>query len=166
MPPVVTPKAECFAWQMILETMVHLMAQHFSCPVEDGVSRRPSVLADIGYSFSPCCHVPLASRPQASVWELKGTQKFTCRCHPFCLFFFFMTTQINLMPLSQIPLGLQTGWQYGSQYRRVPWQGATACQHYWKEKDIVMSVLFSQIAVIHFQSLECNTVYKVNGSDM
>lgn len=31
---MVTPKAELRAWQMILETMVHLMAQH----VEDGVS--------------------------------------------------------------------------------------------------------------------------------
>lgn len=89
MPPVVTPKAERFAWQMILETMVHLTAQHFSYPVEDGVSLRPSFLADIGYSFSPCCHIPLPPQPQASVWELKGTQKFTCRCHPFCMSFFY-----------------------------------------------------------------------------
>lgn len=87
--PVVTPEAERFAWQMILETMVHLMAQHFSWPVEDGVSPRPGVLADIGCSFSPCCHVSLPPRPQASVWELKGTQKFTCCRHPFCPCFFY-----------------------------------------------------------------------------
>lgn len=94
--PVVTPEAESFAWQMILETMVHLMAQHFSWPFEDGVSPRPGVLADIGCSFSPCCHVPLPPRPQASVWELKGTQKFTCCRHPFCRFFlFFLLWQLK-----------------------------------------------------------------------
>lgn len=154
--PVVTPEAERFAWQMILETMVHLMAQHFSWPVEDGVSPRPGVLADIGCSFSPCCHVPLPPRPQASVWELKGTQKFTCCRHPFCPFFyFFMTTQINLTPLSQIPPGLQTGWQYGSQYRRVLWlclalKGGSCSPASLKRKTTLMSIFFFGIAVIHF----------------
>lgn len=52
MSPVVTPKAE--HWQMILETMVHLTAL-----VEDAVSLRCSIFADIGYSSSPCCHIPL-----------------------------------------------------------------------------------------------------------
>lgn len=148
-----------FAWQMILETMVHLMARHFSCPVEDGVSPRPRVLADIGYSFSPCCHVPLPPRPQAPVWELKGTQRFTCRCHPFCISFFLWQLKSTLC------LFLKFLWD--SQWKPVQtcplagcWQ-AIACKRYWKEKDIVMSVLFFQIAVINFQSLKCNTVCKV-----
>lgn len=72
-------------------------------------------------------HYRLGLRRQSGSWRAPRSS-LAAAILSVCFFFnlFFMTTQINLMPLSQIPLGLQTGWQYGSQYRRVSWQGATA----------------------------------------
>lgn len=109
-------------------------------------------LADIGCSFSPCCHVPPLPQPQASVWELKGTQKFACLCHP--LYPFLMTSWITLTPLPQLPLGLKTRWQCGRQSRHVLWhclvsKGAAGHrQSSSKKQPWFNQVLFSRKAVI------------------
>lgn len=73
------------------QSMVHLMARHSSCPVEHGVSLRTGFLltqtTGLFSSPSPCHHVPPIPLPEASVWVLKGTLKFSCICHHLYLFF-------------------------------------------------------------------------------
>lgn len=76
--------------QYLKRSMVHLMARHSSCPAEHGVSHRTSFLltpaTGLFSSPSPRHHVLPLPLPEASVWVLKGTIKFSCICHRLYLF--------------------------------------------------------------------------------
>lgn len=101
--------------------MVHLMARHSSCPIEDGVSLRTGFLLTSATGLfsppSPCRHVPAVPLPEASVWVLKGTLKFSCICHR--LYLFLMTFLDHLRsPFSASPESENTAtiWRPVSPY--------------------------------------------------
>lgn len=102
-------------------SMVHLMARHSSCPAQHAVSPRTGFLltpaTGLFSSPSPCCHFPPIPLPEASVWVLKGTVKFSCICHR--LYLFLMTFLDHLhSPLTASPGNENTatvwrpGWPY------------------------------------------------------
>lgn len=101
-------------------SMVHLMVRHSTCP---GVSLRTGFLltptTGLFSSPSPCHHVPPTLLPEASVWVLKGTLKFSCICH--CLYLFWWPSWTTFTLLSLLPLRLKTLPQYGGQCSHILW---------------------------------------------
>lgn len=122
------------------------MAQHFSFPVEDGVSPGSGFLLTLAAAFHLAVTFHRCLKPQASVWELKGAQKFACLCHP--LYPFLMTSWITLTPLPQLPPGPKTWWQCGRQSRCVLWhclvsKGAAGHRQSSSKKTTLVSTWFS-----------------------
>lgn len=61
------------------------------------------------FSFlSPCCHVPPIPLPEASVWLLKGTLKFSSTC--YCLYIFWWPSWTTWDSLGVIILLQYGGW--------------------------------------------------------
>lgn len=100
--------------------MVHLMARP-SLPQ----GRCP---ADTGYwpfSLLPhlCRHVPPTPLPEASVWVLKGTLKFSCIRHHLYLFLMTFLGYLHTPSIAPRPPGEKTLLQYGGQFGRILWHG-------------------------------------------